>query len=64
VSIVFFLLAALFAGALAFGFKTGLMPTYLTGGAKRENEPVLYWIAAAVLALALLGSLWGGFTSL
>jgi len=63
-SVGFFLLAALCSGALAFGFKTGLMPTYLTGGARRETEPVIYWMAAVVLALALAGSLWGAFSSL
>ena len=64
ISAGFFLLAAFFAGALAFGIRTGFMPTYLTGGAKRESEPAVYWIGAVVLLIGLIGCLWGGLASL
>jgi hypothetical protein len=40
------------------------MPTYLTGGAKKQEEPILYWMAAVVLAIALAGSLWAAVASI
>ena len=57
-STIFFAAAARFAGGLVFGLKTGRMPTYLTGPASGQNEPVTYWIAATVLAIGFLTCSW------
>jgi hypothetical protein len=62
--LAFTLLAALFAAYLFFGFRTGVMPTYLTGGASREKEPILFWMATVVVVVALMGSVWGAIASL
>jgi hypothetical protein len=62
--LLFGFLALVLAGMLVFGLKTGFMPTYLTGGAKKQEEPILYWMAAVVLAIALAGSLWAAVASI
>jgi hypothetical protein len=55
----FALLGTLFGAYLFFGFKAGYMPTYLTGGANREKDPVLFWAATVVMVIGLVGSVFG-----
>ena len=63
-SFVLFALAGLAAVVLALGIKKGFMPTYLTGGASRQEQPIGFWIAGGVLVLAFFTCLVGGFMSL
>lgn len=63
-SLQLFGLAALAAVAMVFSFEKGFVPTYLTGGASRRDEPAVFWIGMGVLGIALAGCLVGAFLSL
>ena len=57
--IAFVGIAAALAGMLFFGFRSGVMPGYLSGGSDRNKEPVLFWISAGVLSFAVAVSILG-----
>ena len=63
-SVTLFALAVVFGAVLAVGFKKGFMPTYLTGGVSRHEEPLTFWLAASVLGVVLIGCVIVGVAAL
>jgi hypothetical protein len=63
-SIVLLSLAVAFGLVLAVGLKKGFMPTYLTGGVFRHDEPLTFWLAASALSVALIACVIVGFVIL
>ena len=57
-SLALFVLAFVPAAMLALGFKTGAMPTYLTGSVRRSEDPIGLWFSGSALAVVLLGCLY------
>jgi len=55
--VLFLLIGLVFGAIVASALRGGFMPTYLTGGVRRTEQPVLFWIATAALSAVTLGML-------